>query len=103
MLRHSFALRWYSVGRLLWDRRLAHLTDSEQRDFRAQFGDTWQFVQTLLGHAHPQTTVDIYLEPFKSLEVELLLECVAELPLSGLMKAILGSDGRILHDPVAVA
>jgi integrase len=101
MLRHSFALRWYSVGRLLWDRRLTHLTEGEQRDFRAQFGDTWQFVQTLLGHAHPQTTVDIYLEPFKSLEVGLLLECAAELPLSGLMRAIFETDSRILHDPAA--
>jgi integrase len=102
MLRHSFALRWYSVGRLLWDRRLAHLTEDEQRDFRVQFGDTWQFVQTLLGHVHPQTTVDIYLEPFKSLEVELLLECAAELPLPGLMRSIFESDRRILHDPAAV-
>jgi integrase len=101
MMRHSFALRWYAVGRLLWDRRLAHLTENEQRDFRAQFGDTWQFVQTLLGHAHPQTTVDIYLEPFKSLEVGLLLECAAELPLSGLMRAIFETDSRILHDPAA--
>ncbi len=99
MLRHSFALRWYSVGRLLWDRRLAHLTDDEQRDFRVQFGDTWQFVQTLLGHRHPQTTVDIYLEPFKSLEVELLMECAAQVPLSGLMQSIFQSDGRVLHDP----
>lgn len=101
MLRHSFALRWYSVGRLLWDRRLAHLTEEEQRDFRAQFGDTWQFVQTLLGHRHPQTTVDIYLEPFKSLEVELLLECAAEVPLTALMQVIFDRDHRVLHDPAA--
>jgi hypothetical protein len=39
MLRHSFALRWYAVGRLIWDRRLAHLTEDEQRDFRVQFGE----------------------------------------------------------------
>lgn len=100
MLRHSFALRWYAVARLLWDRRLAHLTDTEQRDFRVQFGDTWSFVQTLLGHAHPQTTADIYLEPFRGLEVELLLECVEDLPLSGLMRAIFARDPRVLHDPV---
>lgn len=103
MLRHSFALRWYAVGRLIWDRRLEHLTEEEQRDFRVQFGDTWQFVQTLLGHSHPQTTADIYLEPFRSLEVELLLECAAQLPLSALMRAIFESDDRILHDPVAAS
>jgi integrase len=101
MLRHSCALRWYSVGRLIWDRRLAHLTEAEQLDFRAQFGDTWQLVQTILGHAHPQTTVNTYLEPFKSLEVELLLECAAGLPLSDLMREIFKNDSRILHDPVA--
>jgi integrase len=101
MLRHSFALRWYSVGRLLWDRRLAHLTVSEQQDFRAQFGDTWHLVQTLLGHRHPQTTVDIYLEPFKSLEVELLLEYAAQVPLSGMMRVLFNADHRVVQDPIA--
>lgn len=100
MLRHSFALRWYSVGRLLWDRRLAHLSEREQQDFRSQFGDTWSFVQTLLGHRHPQTTANIYLEPFRGLEVQLLLECIAELPLSGFMEAVFQSDPRVLHDPL---
>jgi hypothetical protein len=57
-------------------------------------------VQTLLGHRHPQTTADIYLEPFRGLEVQLLLECVAELPLSGFMQAVFQSDPRVLHDPL---
>lgn len=98
MLRHSFALRWYSIGRLLWDRRLSMLTDEEQRDFRTQFGDTWHFVQTLLGHRHPQTTVDIYLEPFKGLDVQLLLEYAAHVPLSELMQIVFQKDGRVLTD-----
>lgn len=31
--------------------------------------------------------------------MELLLECIKDLPLSGLMRAIFESDKRILHDP----
>jgi hypothetical protein len=49
MLRHSFALRWYSVGRLLYERNFAHLSDDEMSDFRAQFGNAWDLVQMLLG------------------------------------------------------
>ncbi|MFY1677415.1 site-specific integrase [Streptomyces sp. WMMC905] len=63
MLRHSMALRWFSVGRLLYERRFAHLDAEELRDFRAQFGDTWHLVQTLLGHADVSTTIDVYLNP----------------------------------------
>lgn len=98
MLRHSFALRWYSVGRLLWDRRVTSLTQEEQRDFRIQFGDTWQFVQTLLGHRHPQTTANIYLEPFKSLDVQILLEHTAQVPLTELMRLVLRGDDRVTTD-----
>jgi hypothetical protein len=58
-------------------------------------------VQTLLGHRHPQTTVDIYLEPFKSLEVELLLEYAAQVPLSGMMHVLFDADHRVVQDPVA--
>lgn len=101
MLRHSFALRWYSVGRLIWDRRLVGLTDDEQCDYRQQFGDTWTFVQMLLGHRHPQTTANIYLEPFRALEVELLLEYAAEVPLPALMQVMASRDQRIVLDPVA--
>jgi integrase len=31
------------------------------RDFRAQFGDTWYFVMTLLGHRSVATTMNVYL------------------------------------------
>lgn len=96
MLRHSFAFRWYCVARLLWDRRLDHLTEREARDFRAQFGDTWNFVQMLLGHKSPETTRNIYLEPFKVLEVEMLMEVASGVPLSGLMERLIDVDPRIL-------
>lgn len=51
MMRRSFALRWFAVGRLLYEKRFAHLDAEQLRDFRAQFGDTWYLVKTLLGHA----------------------------------------------------
>src|SRR5439155_15749986 len=69
-LRHSFALRWYSVGKLLYDARFAHLDAEELRDFRVQFGDTWQLVQTMLGHRSVTTTMEVYLEPFRHLDVQ---------------------------------
>ena len=43
MMRHSFALRWYSVGRLLYVARFAYLTEDETRDFREQFGNASGF------------------------------------------------------------
>ncbi|MFJ6531483.1 hypothetical protein [Microbacterium sp. NPDC091662] len=74
MLRHSFALRWYSVARLIWERRWNGQRDSYVSDFREQFGDAWTFVQTMLGHADVTTTRSIYLEPFRALDVRALLE-----------------------------
>ncbi|TFC17148.1 tyrosine-type recombinase/integrase [Cryobacterium sp. MDB2-10] len=78
MLRHSFALRWYTVGKLIRERRLAHLTADEARDFRAEFGSTWHLVQTMLGHRNTETTKHVYLEPFLALDVSLLLEHAAD-------------------------
>ena len=68
-MRHSFALRWYSVGRLAYEQRFAHLNAEEQKDFREQFGDTWDLVATMLGRSNPQTTRSHYLEPFRALDV----------------------------------
>lgn len=61
MLRHSCALRWYAVGRLAYERRFGHLDAEEQRDFRVQFGNTWDLVATMLGHRSPETTRRHYL------------------------------------------
>lgn len=60
MLRHSFALRWFSVGMLVYSSRLAHLSEEQARDFRTQFGDTWHLVQTMLGHRHVETTKNAF-------------------------------------------
>lgn len=74
MLRHSFALRWYAVGRIVWSKQLQGLDAHYQADFRDQFGDTWSLVQTMLGHADVATTRKVYLEPFQTLDARLLLE-----------------------------
>ncbi|WP_405623545.1 hypothetical protein [Streptomyces sp. NBC_00076] len=44
-----------------------HLTTEERRDFRLLYGDPWQTVQDLLGHAQRETTWDIYLAPVADL------------------------------------
>jgi len=74
MLRHSFALRWFAVGRTIWSRQRSAMDADHERDFREQFGDTWSLVQTMLGHADVSTTKETYLEPFRNLEAKLLLE-----------------------------
>ncbi|WP_315068005.1 hypothetical protein [uncultured Microbacterium sp.] len=74
MLRHSFALRWYAVARLIWERRWRAERETYVNDFREQFGDSWTFVQTMLGHTDVATTRSIYLEPFRALDVRALLE-----------------------------
>lgn len=101
MLRHSFALRWFSVGRLLFDRKFAHLEGEELRDLRYEFGSTWDLVRLLLGHADQRTTKEVYLEPFQALELELLLLHADNSGISDLMVAVYGSDRRVLGDPVA--
>ncbi|CAL9548480.1 Tyrosine recombinase XerC [Streptomyces sp. enrichment culture] len=102
MLRHSFALRWFSVGRLLYDRTLAHLTPEETRDFRHEFGSAWDLVQMLLGHADQRTTKEIYLEPFQALEVEMLLMHADVGAIPDLMSAVFAGDRRVQGDPLAV-
>lgn len=99
MLRHSFALRWFSVGRLLYERRFAHLDADELRDFRAQFGDTWYLVKTLLGHADVATTMDVYLEPFRDLDVTLLIEHAHGAMVSALMAEMFAAHPQVITVP----
>ena len=103
MLRHSFALKWYSVGKLLYEARFAHLDDEELRDFRAQFGDTWQLVQLLLGHRSVVTTMNVYLEPFRNLDVELLFEHAAGVPVAELLTVLYRDHPRVRSDPLGGA
>jgi len=73
MLRHSFALRWYCIATFVAWHRTNVLTTKEQRDFRNQLGDVWYLMATLLGHSSAEVTREVYLEPFKALEVEQLI------------------------------
>ena len=72
MLRHSFALRMLLTLTHAFDRRMG-LTAEERHEYRLLFGDPWVLVQTLLGHAGPETTRNIYLEPVNGLQVDLFL------------------------------
>ncbi|WP_245562829.1 site-specific integrase [Nocardia araoensis] len=73
MLRHSFALRWYCIATFVAWHRTDLLSKEEQRDFRNQLGDVWYLMATLLGHSSAEVTREVYLEPFKALEVEALM------------------------------
>jgi integrase len=103
MLRHSCALRWYSVGRLAYERRFAHLSEEETKDFRAQFGDTWDLVATMLGHQNPETTRQHYLEPFRALDVELLLQHAHDAAVDGFLTSYLADHPRARTDPLQEA
>ncbi|MBC7304353.1 MAG: site-specific integrase, partial [Nocardia sp.] len=72
------------------------------RDFREQFGDTWHLVQTMLGHRSVETTKNVYLEPFRSLDVELLLAHAEGFPISKFMAEVFASHPRVRTDPLAV-
>jgi len=100
MLRHSFALKWYSIGKLLYEARFGHLSEEELRDFRAQFGDTWPLVQLMLGHRDPRTTMNTYLEPFRALDVELLLEHAAGVRVAEVLAALYRDHPRVHSDPL---
>ena len=102
MLRHSFALKWYAIGKLVHAARLGHLSEDERRDFREQFGDTWHLVQTMLGHADVETTKKVYLEPFRTLEVEMLLVHAEGFPVEAFMAEAFAAHPRVRTDPLAV-
>ncbi|MFJ2745848.1 site-specific integrase [Streptomyces sp. NPDC087440] len=103
MLRHSFALKWYAVGKLIKYRRLGHLTAGEQRDFREEIGDVWHLVQTMLGHRSVETTKEVYLEPFRTLEVEALLACADGFPVEAFMADVFARHPRVRTDPLMEA
>lgn len=100
MLRHSCALRWYSIGRLTYERRFAHLSDDEAKDFRQQFGDTWDLVATYLGHRNPETTKRYYLEPFRALDVEVLMQHADDAAVEAFLASYAALHPLVLTDPL---
>lgn len=100
MLRHSFALRWFSVGRLIYEQRFAHLREEELRDFRAQFGDTWYLVKTLLGHADIAVTMTVYLEPFRDLDVSVLIGHAQGAAMSALLVEMFARHPQVISRPM---
>lgn len=75
--RHSFALYMLVVLNTLMDQNYG-LTPEERRDFRQLYGDPWFMVQTLLGHASRETTVDRYLAPVADLQLRSMLAGASE-------------------------
>ncbi|MBA0045098.1 site-specific integrase [Mycobacteroides sp. LB1] len=99
MLRHSFALRWFSVATFVAWERTSGLTTAEQRDFRNQLGDIWFLLSTLLGHRSAETTRSIYLEPFQNLHVDQLVAVMDSddrAALERLIGAISTNEPRVL-------
>ena len=99
MCRHSFALKWFSILSVVWQPRVEGFTDEELKDLRAQFGDIWFQLSTLLGHADPATTREIYLEPFASLEVDYLMSLLdgeEQQAVNALVRAVAAGGGRTL-------
>lgn len=103
MLRHSFALKWYSIGKLVFTSRLGHLSERERTDLREQFGDTWHLVQAMLGHRTVETTKNVYLEPFRTLDVEVLLAQADGFPVGAVMAEMFTGHPRVRTDSLAVA
>lgn len=101
MHRHSFALKWFAIGKLVYSAKLGHLTDDEAKDFRTQFGDTWHLVQTMLGHASVETTKNVYLEPFRSLDVEVLLNHANDFPIADFLTQAFREHPNVSSDPLA--
>jgi hypothetical protein len=71
--RHCFALKWFCILSLVEERRLEGFSAEEIEDFRDQLGDIWLQMSILLGHKHPDTSREHYLEPFTGLQVSYLM------------------------------
>ncbi len=94
-LRHSFALKWFIIGRLLWIGRASTLSQTEADTLRDEMGSEWFLVQTLLGHRSVETTRNTYLEPFIGLDIESLLSQVQDKDAEQLLTLFLDKHPRV--------
>lgn len=98
-LRHSFALKWFVIGRLLWMGRGSGLPRDEAEALRDEMGSEWFLVQTLLGHRSVETTRNVYLEPFIGLDIESLLSQVHDQDAEQLLTLFLNGHARVESHP----
>jgi hypothetical protein len=99
MCRHSFALKWFSILSVVWEHRIEGFTAEEVKDLRDTFGDLWFQLASLMGHADPATTREVYLEPFCALRVDYLMSLLDEEEKTGidaLVQAVAADSGRVL-------
>lgn len=104
MMRHSFALKWFSVLSVVWQHQVGGFTDKELKDLREQFGDVWHQMATLLGHADPATTRAHYLEPFTRLQVDYLMSMLDDDERQGidaLIRAVAADSGLVIGSVAA--
>jgi hypothetical protein len=97
--RHCFALKWFSVLSVVWETRIEGFTAAEVADLRDQLGDIWYQMAGLLGHSHPQTARDVYLEPFTALQADYLMDLLDEdeaASVNALVRAVAADSGRVL-------
>ncbi|WP_327322657.1 integrase [Streptomyces sp. NBC_01210] len=104
MMRHSYALGWYSILSAVWEQRLRGFTEAEKRAFREQFGDIWYQLATMLGHRNPQTTRDWYLAPFTALEVDYLMALIDgdQREAVDILLGRIAADNELVLSPVEV-
>ncbi|MEG3629630.1 site-specific integrase [Streptomyces poriticola] len=105
MCRHSFALKWFSILSLLEERRIEGFSPDEIEDFRDQLGDIWLQLAVLLGHRHPDTTREHYLEPFTGLQISYLVALLDDDEKAGVdtLVRIFARHGGSVVGPVAAA
>jgi site-specific recombinase XerD len=99
MLRHSFALRWFCIVKFVGWQREGRMSDKERREFREEFGSVWFTMATLLGHSNPETSKQVYLEPFQALEVEqmiLMMDGDDRAALERLVNVLAAGEPRVL-------
>jgi integrase len=78
MCRRSFFLECFSIPWWVWEMRIDGFHRFGNQELRYRFSDNWLQLATLMGHADPLTTRDIYLEPFTGLRVEYLIPMLDE-------------------------
>ncbi|GAA1812048.1 tyrosine-type recombinase/integrase [Planosporangium flavigriseum] len=99
MLRHSYALHMLVQAQRAFLLRTG-LTADERTRYQRLFGNVWELVRDLLGHASVETTRKYYLEPVRGLQLDLLLTAAADSPVTEVDAVIarIGSESGLVQD-----